>query len=193
MKPAPCETGKGAWSARRTNPPPATFFVALMTRQEGYCEQAEDDLQEHLGPLLCRSDLYSFSCYSKYYDREMRGSVWKYFVGFRRPLPMDQLRKVKCLTETLEWKRSIASNVLSRNSSYRRSVNLDPGYVSAWNMVLTTVKNRAHRIYLGGGIFCEVALIFRSGAFQGMPWTYPDYLSSLSLDFFSRVRRHHVR
>ena len=187
------ETERESWAERRQTPPPAAFFVALMTHREGYCERLEEDLRQRLGPLQHRSELYPFSPYSNYYDREMGGAGWKYFLSFRQPLGMDQLGKVKCLTEKLEWESFASSNSPTELAGYRRRVNLDPGYVSAWSVVLATVKNRAHRLYLGNGIFCEVTLIFRDGSFQGLPWTYPDYLSGPTLAFFNRVRRHHLQ
>ena len=191
MKPG--EMDRKSWAARRQDPALATFFVAVMTPEEGTCEGVEADLEQHLGPLKHRSKPYPFSPYSRYYDEEMGGPVWKYFVSFGRPQGMDQLGRVKGLTERLEWESFAVAKGADSAAGYRRRVNLDPGYVSAWHVVLATVKNQAHRIYLGGGIFCEVTLLFRDGSFQGLPWTYPDYLSGPGLDFFTCVRRSHLR
>ena len=56
-------------------------------------------------------------------------------------------------------------------------MNLDPGYLAAGKLVLATTKNQQHRIYLGQGIFAEVALRYRAGAWQPWEWTYRDYRS----------------
>jgi hypothetical protein len=43
------------------------------------------------------------------------------------------------------------------------------------NFVLATGKDRAHRIYLGDGIFGDLTLVFREGTYSPLQWTYPDY------------------
>ena len=70
----------------------------------------------------------------------------------------------------------------------RRRVNLDPGYVSLSKMVLATTKDYSHRIYLGQGIYAEVTLHYRHGAFHPWEWTYPDYASQRYLDIFGHIR-----
>jgi len=54
--------------------------------------------------------------------------------------------------------------------------------------VLATTKNHAHRIYLTDGIYGEVTLHYRDGAFRGFPWTYPDYASPLYCALFKEIR-----
>jgi hypothetical protein len=82
------------------------------------------------------------------------------------------------------------TNDLEAGSSVedRRQVNIDPGYVSLSKLVLATTKNHAHRIYLSDGIYAEVTLHYRDGAFRGYPWTYPDYASSEYCALFQKVR-----
>lgn len=69
-----------------------------------------------------------------------------------------------------------------------RPLNLDPGYVTPMKVVLASTKDRAHRIYLRDGIFAEEALFYRDRAWQGRPWTYPDYLRADYHIFFEQVR-----
>ncbi len=54
--------------------------------------------------------------------------------------------------------------------------------------MLATTKDHAHRIYLGRGIYAEVTLTFLKGAFEPMPWTYPDYRTEAYRRFFEQVR-----
>ena len=53
---------------------------------------------------------------------------------------------------------------------------------------LATTKDHAHRICLGRGIYAEVTLTFLKGAFEPMPWTYPDYRTEAYRSFFEQVR-----
>jgi hypothetical protein len=168
---------------RRHAPPPAKFFCAIMSTSGQWREEAEAALTARLGPLEHRSVVYDFSAFSAYYDEEMGGRVWKYFVTFQRPAPMETLVDVKLFTE--EVQRRLAR---PGGPPMRRAVNLDPGYLTGWNVVLATVKNQAHRFHLGQGVYAELTLLFRKRRFEPLPWTYRDYSSSAVIDFFGRVR-----
>ncbi len=74
------------------------------------------------------------------------------------------------------------------NADVDRVVNLDPGYVSTFNLVLATVKDRPHRIYLRDGIYGEVTLQYLKGSFRAMDSTYPDYCLPEYSAFFDEVR-----
>lgn len=157
--------------------------MAVMTAADAYHQQAEEALEQAFGPLDRHSERYEFSRFSPYYDEEMGGPVWKYFVTFSRLMPMDSLVAMKLSAEELQKRFASAEQ-----ESFRRTVNLDPGYLTGWNLVLATVKNHAHRLYLGRGIYGEVTLLFRRHAFEPLPWTYRDYASQAVIDFFAQVR-----
>jgi hypothetical protein len=168
----------------RLKPPvPAKYFAAVMVQGPVRHAEVETRLLQRWGPIEHCSAIYDFSRFSTYYDGEMGGQVWKYFVTFRPLLPPDSLVEVKLFVEELQ-----EAFALTGAGGRRRTVNLDPGYLTGWNVVLSTVKNRAHRIYLGQGTYAEVALLFRAGKFQTLPWTYPDYADPEVLGFFGRVR-----
>jgi hypothetical protein len=69
-----------------------------------------------------------------------------------------------------------------------RPLNLDPGYLTLAKLVLASTKDHAHRIYLADGIFAEVTLAFRRGAWQPHDWTYPDYCRADFHAFFMQCR-----
>jgi hypothetical protein len=54
--------------------------------------------------------------------------------------------------------------------------------------VLASTKDHAHRIYLADGIYAEVTLAFRGGAWQPLDWTYPDYRRADFQAFFTKCR-----
>jgi hypothetical protein len=57
----------------------------------------------------------------------------------------------------------------------RRTINIDPGYISITNVVLLSTKNFTHRIYLRKSIYAELTLIFKKDHIQEFEWTYPDF------------------
>jgi hypothetical protein len=75
----------------------------------------------------------------------------------------------------------------------RRRVDVDPGYLTRTKLVLATTKDYAHRVYLGRGIYAEVTLSYRQGAFHPWPWTYPDYASPEYAPQLEAMRRLYLR
>jgi hypothetical protein len=67
-------------------------------------------------------------------------------------------------------------------------VNLDPGILSLENICLATTKPYSHRIYLAGGIWAEVTLMYRKDSYHPLEWTYPDYASQELLEIFAHLR-----
>lgn len=169
---------------RTLTPPPAKFFFAITLLEKGYHAAAEEAIAERWGAIDLHSELYCFSDYTHYYEAEMGRPLWKYFLTLERPLAMDSLVEVKFFAEDLQTRFARVAE-----PQLRRTINLDPGYITSWNLVLSTVKNFAHRIYLRDGIYAEVTLVFKERRFQTLPWTYTDYASPLALDFFTQARK----
>ena len=69
-----------------------------------------------------------------------------------------------------------------------RPINIDPGYVTEAKLILATIKDRDHRVYLGEGIYGEVTLAYYGKKWNPSRWTYPDYVSPENLDFVENCR-----
>ncbi len=183
-------------SRRRLKAPPqAQLFVAVMSGSPTYCKEVERHLESQWGAIDHRSEIYCFSEYTSHYEREMGNPIWKYFITFRRLRPVPDLVQLKLFTEELE-QLFLAGRVatgVARNQALSRTVNLDPGYLTAWHLVLATVKNYAHRVHLQDGIYSELTLLFRRSQTEPLPWTYPDYRAEPALRFFSEVRSDYLR
>jgi hypothetical protein len=54
--------------------------------------------------------------------------------------------------------------------------------------VLATGKNFGHRVYLGQGIWADLTLVYSKGAWQVLPWTFPDYAGSRMQGHLNRLR-----
>ncbi len=70
-----------------------------------------------------------------------------------------------------------------------RAINLDPGYVESSKLVLASMKNFSHRIYLGQGVYGEITLMYHKGRWDALPWTFPDYASGRYHAFLTAVRQ----
>ncbi len=135
-------------------------------------------MTDQFGPIDLESPAFDFT-FTSYYEAEMGTDLKKVFWSFERHIQPDALVDAKLFTNDVEQQFLIDG---------RRTVNLDPGYISHGNLVLATTKNFAHRVYLGKGIYGDVHLIYRHNAFHKMEWTYPDYQQPLVVSFFQNVR-----
>ena len=100
-------------------------------------------------------------------------------LAFKNLIRQNELPAIKLSTNRLEKEYS---------ENGKRRVNLDPGYLLLERLVLASGKNFSHRIYLGEGIYADLTLIYQHGAFEKLPWTYPDYADQPMLAFLQQVR-----
>jgi hypothetical protein len=128
-------------------------------------------IEEQIGPLP-----FDFTAY---YDEELGPDIKRWLWSFADLVEGSSLRAIKLLTNELE--QSFAE-------SGRRRFNLDPGLMTLGNFVLATGKNNAHRIYLGEGIFADLTLVYRSGTYRPLEWTYPDYADRQLIGILNELR-----
>lgn len=162
---------------------PVRLFAGLLSGDVDLLRRARQLLAKRFGPVDCESELWPFD-QTDYYRDEMGPNLQRWFVSFATLVGPDQLAHIKIESNAIE--RVIAADCAQPDIP--RPVNIDPGYVDLTKLVLATTKDRGHRIYLGHGIYAEVTLQYTQGAWQTLPWTYPDYQRAEYHAFFSRLR-----
>ncbi len=168
---------------RPRTPKPVKLFVGLLGGDADLLRRVRQLLIRRWGPTDAESDIWPFD-QTDYYAAEMGPGLLRWFLGFERPVPADQLVDIKHETNALE--QQIADDALLPDIS--RPVNIDPGYLDLSKLVLASTKDSGHRIYLGHGIYAEVTLQFAHGGWQVRPWTYPDFHRPEYHEFFTRLR-----
>jgi hypothetical protein len=154
------------------------FFIGLIYRDEPRAEAACAGMSPLLGEIGIRSPAVPFAA-TGYYGDEMGAPLLRRFVAFRDWMPPERLPEVKIAAMGLEERLAVGA---------RRTVNIDPGYLSAANVVIATAKNHYHRVMLRDGVYAHLEYVFKDGHLQCLPWTYPDFKSAAYLDFFNRLR-----
>jgi hypothetical protein len=147
---------------------PVKLIVPMLSASPVLLSEASAALSARFGPVDYASARLPFS-YTTYYTEEMGPHLQRCFVSFEPLIDAGALAEIKLTTNALEQQWSECG---------KRGVNLDPGYLAPGKLVLATTKDHAHRIYLDRGIYAEVTLAYRDGAFAPWPWTYPDYRSA---------------
>jgi hypothetical protein len=129
--------------------------------------QARAELAGLFGPTDYESGPIGFD-HTAYYDEELGAPLFRRLLGFERLVALDSLRDLKLATNALERKAA-------RTGGARR-VNLDPGILTLERLVLASGKNFTHRVYVGGGIWADLTLIYsKARGWVDLPWTFPDY------------------
>lgn len=162
-------------------PHPALLVMGVLSNSEESSNQAESRAIALFGPLYRKTSPISFEKYTHYYDNEMGTRLLRSYWAFGEQVARGFLVEAKLATNRIERELSDAN---------KRTVNLDPGLLTPESLVMATTKPYSHRIYLSKGIYAELAFMFRRGGeVDTMPWTYPDYRETGTVEFFSSVRK----
>jgi|YNPMSStandDraft_2_1061718.scaffolds.fasta_scaffold02103_2 hypothetical protein len=135
-------------------------------------------LIKKFGKIDYKTTPYKFT-HTDYYNKEMGENIYRFYISFEQLIYGHQLGKIKIITNKIE-------NKFKKNG--KRSVNIDPGFISLANLVLATTKNYSHRIPLNNKIYAEVTLIYENKKFNTLPWTYPDYALDENIKEFEKMR-----
>lgn len=164
--------------SRRSVPPPGVLVASVIYRDEEAYRRLLPRLAARFGPVSSVGGPFPFDR-TDYYEREMGPELVRRFVVFEAPLARDGLVGAKLAAWELEAEFS---------ADGRRAVNIDPGLLTDENFVLATGKNYSHRVYLGEGVFADLALVYRKGSYAPLPWTYPDYADDAIRSYLGSVR-----
>ena len=161
-------------------PKPAKYFVAFLTSAVELIPAVEKEICEIFGAIDDRSTLVTWTA-SQFYEPEMGANLERGFLSFAALRSPGELAAIKLKTQQVEA-------CYRRDDGNGRRVNLDPGYLDPFKVVLASTKNANQRIYLDHGIYAEATLFYYSGGFFGLPDTYAGYLWSGTLVFFYPLR-----
>lgn len=165
-------------------PLPVKLFVGMIAGDTGLFSLCTERLMTRYGPVDLQSDMLPWD-HSSYYREEMGTGLRRMFIFFERLFDPGTLACIKLETISIEGEFS-----RSGPGEARRTVNLDPGYITEAKVVLATTKDFPHRIYIGDRIYAESTLHYSRSAraFIPLEHTYPDFRTPYSIDLFGRAR-----
>lgn len=164
-------------------PRPAKLIASLLYGEQGIDRTVLEQLRAVFGAADVISPELPFD-FTDYYNAEIGSPLMRRMVAFETLIDPEALPDIKLRTNKLEA-------ALSRPDGTRR-VNIDPGYITLWHMVLASCKPFAHRPYLGRGVYADLTLLYRGKTFTPLAWTFPDYRSAQMIALLNEVReRYH--
>jgi hypothetical protein len=161
---------------------PVVRICAVITRHDAALDWAVDCLASRWGTIHEVSEAVPFDG-GRFYRETMGDGLTQTLVAagsFIDPVGLADWK-----IETNDWEAEYAALNLHAEP---RPLNLDAGYLSQAKLVLATIKDRDHRIYLRRGIFAEVTLNYVAKAWHHHRWSYPSYRDPVVAQFCGQVR-----
>lgn len=168
--------------ATASEPASVKLICGLISARAEWLAAAMGAMTEAFGPVDLVSDVMDFD-FTDYYDEQMGSPLLRQFVSFAELVSPEVLAEAKVCTNGIE-----ADFAAAHPDGPARPVNLDPGYIAPAKLVLGSMKDFAHRVYLGLGVYGEVTLQYHEGRWDPLPWTFPDFASPRYHDFLTETR-----
>jgi len=156
------------------------FLFAGLIFQEEIEKKALKRLTDKFGEIILKSKTIPFN-FTDYYEKEMGERLLRQWILFDNAIKQEEIADIKNSTIILEKEFAVDA---------KRTINIDPGYITLSRVILPTTKDCSHRIYLRNGIFAEVSLIYVKNSWQAQHWTYRDYQTKTAIDFFNKCREY---
>ena len=160
-------------------PRPVQLVAAILYRREDHLDRCLEMMARCWSPVDFRSQAFLFSA-TDYYREEMEHPLFRGLVGFSDLIPPEKLAEIKW--DATEVERQFASDG-------RRAVNIDPGYLDEFKLVLASFKERGNKVYLSRGVWADTTLYYQKRSFKTLPWTFPDFCSSQYQDALLQLRQ----
>ena len=168
--------------SRLIEPPPVKLFTGLIYGPGSPVDECVRSLEEGIGEIDFKSGAMSFE-YTGYYAEEMGTHLIRTLITYKKLIKREEIVEIKVFTNKMEKVFSFEN---------KRTINIDPGYISQEHIILATGKGFSHRPYLGRGVYADLTLMYKKDEYRVLEWTYPDYGSDEMKELFRELRRSYV-
>lgn len=170
-------------SHRKGEFPPVKHFVSILYADSQVMQAVRSELGDRLGSLDMESPPFPFNM-TDYYQREMGTQLFRVFFVLDRLQSASRMVSIKKACLELEALHRVNGN---------RQVNLDPGYIDLYKLVLASEKLLGHKIVVSDGICADLTLLLNRHTVTTFRWTFPDFKSGLYTPFILEMREQYRR
>jgi hypothetical protein len=135
-------------------------------------------LEERFGAIDHRGEAHPFDG-TDYYEDEMGPGLERLIISFEPLCEATGIVQAKLDTAAIEEDLAAEGG---------RRVNIDPGYMDYYKIVLASFKEGPQKIYLGQGVYADPILLYFEGEYGALPWTFPDFKSGAYREDFREIR-----
>ena len=171
----------GPIMAQPSEPSDVKLICGIICADKELFDRSAETMSESFGLTDLTSPVMDFDS-TAYYNEQMGSPLYRGFLSFADLIQPDALASIKLRTNEIE------AQFADRYTTAARPINLDPGYIEPSKLVLASMKNFSHRIYLGRGVYAEVTLMYCNGKWVSFDWTFPDYASGRYDSFLTSAR-----
>jgi len=158
---------------------PAKLIAAILARGDFDFEGLLfPGLEERFGRIDYRGPAHAFDG-TDYYADEMGPALTRRIISFA-PL--------RSPADIVQAKLDTASIEEDLSGEGGRRVNIDPGYMDYYKIVLASFKEGPQKIYLGSGVYADPVLLFYEGEYAPLQWTFPDFRAGIYREDFRAIR-----
>ena len=147
---------------------PAKLYTGMIYRDEKFKDEALKKLKCKFGEIEENSKVFPFEA-TDYYFKEMGKPLYRQFFVFSELIEPELLADIKIFTNRLE------EELMEKNRSEGRVVNIDPGIITSGSLIVATAKNFSHRVPLKDGIYAHIEYLFTKKGVRELDWTYTDF------------------
>ena len=148
--------------------------MAIMYSNEETYNECKQQLASEYGEIEKQSAPYPFD-HTSYYEEEFGTNLKKQFIIFQNPIKTNQLATIKHEITAIE-------TLFTHNN--KRTINIDPGYLTASELTLASFKPRNQvKEEIASGIFSHTVIKVIEGKPQTFPHTFKDYKDHLTFFF----------
>lgn len=159
-------------------PPPVKFFTAVFYTDSNLLEIAKGKLIQNFGEIDYESPSFDFN-FTDYYREEMGENIKRIFYSFKDLIMPDKIVDIKIKTSLIEDELAIDG---------KRRVNIDPGYMDYFKVVLASFKFGGQKVYLGKGVYADITLWYEKGKFKPLITCFPDFKSNIYEKVLLKIR-----
>jgi len=157
---------------------PVKYFVGALFSSEELLKKSLENLEQKFSKIDLSSEDFPFNV-TTYYNSEMGSPIFRRICSFSNLISPSYLADAKLISNSIEDRYRINN---------KRKVNLDIGYMDYDKVVLASAKYGIHKIYIGEGIYADMALHYEKGKFSPYPWAFIDFKLPLYYDLFLKIR-----
>ncbi|MCK4547962.1 MAG: DUF4416 family protein [Candidatus Eisenbacteria sp.] len=157
---------------------PVQLFVGVLARSEFLLPEVRERLVESFGPTDLESSSFPFDVTS-YYEAEMGPGLRRWFLSFETLISPDDIVQAKLTTNRIEHEL---------REGDRRRINLDPGYMDIYKIVLASAKFQGPKVHLGKGIYADLTRYYNKG-WRSYPWGFADFKDGRYDEILTEIRR----
>jgi|WetSurMetagenome_2_1015567.scaffolds.fasta_scaffold00017_42 hypothetical protein len=160
-------------------PPYVKYFVATLFKDAARIGKARAALADRFGAIDFEGTDHEFDV-TDYYGPEMGAPLYRRIFSFENLAEPSMLVNMKLTCNAIE---------ISLGQGGRRTVNCDAGYLDHNKVVLASAKEAGQKIYLGRGIYADLAGRYKAGKYQPFEWSFPDFKDGRYDEELLEIRR----